>query len=105
MDPKSRYQRYVGKTVRFRTPYGVHKGIVERVTDNEVILLSPKTQIPKALSHTVLDSRVGAGDIALAYGGAPGGAWGGGYAPWGFWWSRWAVSFLIIFALWGLWFW
>jgi hypothetical protein len=54
----------------------------------------------------VMDQRVNPADITLAYGGAvPGGAWGGGYGAWGFGWARWAVAFLIIFVLFGLWFW
>ncbi|MCL6452675.1 MAG: hypothetical protein K6T78_03490 [Alicyclobacillus sp.] len=119
MYTKAQCEPYVGKWVHFRTKYGYHVGMIERVTDDSAIVLSPRKYIPTQLaSSPVSGDDAKRLDLALAWGGyggwggAPGagaGAWGGraGYPGWGWgWgWGRWAVSFLIIYVLWGLWWW
>lgn len=105
-------ERHVGKWVHFRTKYGYHVGLVERITKDSAIVLSPRQQIPTHLvSADVSADEVERLDLALAWwgGGGFGGRGGygarGGYGGWGYGWGRWAVSFLIIYALWGLWLW
>lgn len=107
MCSRAECQRYVGKYIRFQTPYGYHEGIVENVRGNQAIILSPRHYIPAQLVSDSVDAddmkRL---DLALAWG-YPGGAFGGGYGRrgyggYGYGWGRWAVSFLIIYALWGL---
>lgn len=104
-------QRHIGQYVRFRTPHGLHEGVIEKISGNEAIVLSPRQFIPVQLaSESVDDDEVRRLDIALAWGGYGGGAGGargpygyggyGGYGAYG--WGRWAVSFLIIYVLWGL---
>jgi len=117
MCSRAECQRYVGQYVRFRSPYGYHEGIIERVSGNRAVVLSPRRYIPVQLATETLD----ANDekrlhVALAwggygggyggrggYGGGYGGPGGYGYGGWGYGWGRWAVSFLIIYLLWGLW--
>ncbi|WP_245632860.1 hypothetical protein [Alicyclobacillus kakegawensis] len=95
-------ERYVGQWVQFSTPYGVHRGILERVTQRHAIVLSPRQYIPAQFATESLkadeEKRI---DAVLASGYGP---YGGGYG-WGYpgaYWGRWAVSFLIIFTLLGL---
>lgn len=108
MCTRSQCEKHVGKWVKFRTPFGVHQGIIEEIRGDKAIILSPKQYVPKQVeSIDVTPEELGKLDVALAYGGYPGagGAVGGhygGYGYWGFGWSRWAVSFLIIYLLWGL---
>lgn len=100
--------RYMGKYIRFQTPYGYHEGIIERVDGNRAIVLSPRQYIPKHVSAELLTAEEQKDlDIQLAWGfggrpgigyGAPGAGYGYGYYGWG----RWAVSFLAIYALFGL---
>lgn len=128
---RAQCEHHVGQWVQFRTKYGNHVGLVERITKDSVIVLSPRQHIPTQLASADLSldehERL---DLALAWwggfgrggypggygGGAPGvGGYGrgysgyagrGGYGGWGgYGWGRWAVSFLIIYALWGLWLW
>ena len=103
--------RYTGQYVGFRSPYGYHEGVIQGVRGNQAIVLSPRRYIPAQLASESLDmdeeERL---DLALAwgyrggyggYGGRGGyGAYGGG---WGYGWGRWAVSWLVIYALFGLW--
>ncbi|MCF8563816.1 hypothetical protein LLE49_03560 [Alicyclobacillus tolerans] len=115
MATKEQCEQYVGKWVNFRTRYGYHVGIVERVTDTDAIILSPRKFVPAHLQTRVSDEDSRKLDAALAWGGGGGGypgggafggrpGWGGGgYPAWGWGWGRWAVSFLIIYVLWGLW--
>ncbi|WDL99390.1 hypothetical protein JC200_08250 [Alicyclobacillus sp. ALC3] len=123
-------QQYVGRMVQFRTQWGNHVGVIERVTDDTAVVLSPRQQIPTNLaSAEVSEDEAQRLDLALArwggmgagyagapgygggpgYGGAPGYGAGPGYGypayGWGFGWARWAVAFLWIFALWGLFLW
>lgn len=107
---KAECLRYVGQWVRFRTPYGWHRGVIERVTDSHLIVLSPRREVPlqfasAATPVTAAEQR--RLDVALAqWYGPPGLGWGmPGVGGWGWAWSRWAVSFLIIYALWGLLWW
>ncbi|MBX6352966.1 MAG: hypothetical protein IRZ10_06480 [Thermoflavifilum sp.] len=100
---------YVGQWVRFRTPYGEHTGYVERITPTAMIVLSPRREIPVQLARDSLEVQP-AKDLTLAWWGgaggwgAPGYGYGYGFGPYGGW-ARWAVSFLIIYALWGLLWW
>lgn len=115
MCSRAQCQRYVGRYVRFQSPYGYHEGVIERVSGNNAIVLSPRKYIPTQFASEIVEAdeerRL---DLALAWGaGGYGGRYGGGYAGrggyggyggWGaYGWGRWAVSFLIIYALWGLW--
>ena len=109
MCSRAQCQRYVGQYVRFQTPYGYHEGVFERIRGNQAIVLSPRKFIPVQFASEPLDTdeekRL---DLALAWGGGYGGGYGGrggygGYGAWGYGWGRWAVSWLIIFVLFGLW--
>lgn len=117
MVSKQQCERLVGKWVQFRTPHGVHRGIVERVTHGEVVVIAPKAYLPADLAIDLRPDERERLDIALAWGGYGGGGaggypgggygygargYGGGYG-WG--WGRWAVSFLIIYVLFGLFWW
>ncbi|MCL6517282.1 hypothetical protein [Alicyclobacillus sp.] len=110
MCTRAECEKYVGKWVGFRTKYGYHVGLIERVTPNAAIVLSPRQYIPKHVTTLAVSaSDVEKLDLALAWGGF-GGAPGAGYGGWGGWgwgwgWGRWAVAFLIIYVLWGLWWW
>lgn len=107
-------QRHVGQWIRFRTPYGVHKGVVERVTADSAIILSPRQYVPVQLASSDIGedelqkldiglATYGRGFVTAGYPGYGGGHAGPrGYGGWGYGWRRWAVSFLIIYALWGL---
>lgn len=107
-------QRHIGKYVRFQTPYGYHEGVIERVNGNQVTILSPRHYIPTQLASESLNlSSLNPLDLdlALVWGGFGRGGLGRGYAGsnqggyggyGGYGWGRWAVSFLIIYALWGL---
>lgn len=124
MCTKADCEPYVGKWVHFRTKYGYHVGVVERLTDENAVVLSPRQYIPAEMaSASVTPDELKRLDIALAWGGFGGGGGGfgggggygggaggyggrggyGGYGGWGWGWGRWAVSFLIIYVLWGLW--
>ncbi|GMA66295.1 hypothetical protein NZD89_28905 (plasmid) [Alicyclobacillus fastidiosus] len=112
-------QRHIGKFVQFKTPYGYHQGVIEQIKGEKAIILSPSRYVPAQLASTeLLDDDVKKLDVALAWwrgglgrAGYPGVAAGGyprgayGYGGWGYGWARWAVSFLIIYALFGLWIW
>lgn len=103
-------KRNVGKYVRFQTPYGYHEGVIERISGEKAVILSPRKYIPVQFASKTLDTDAEQRlDIALAWGGfggggGYGGGYGAGYGGWGgYGWGRWAVSFLIIYVLWGLW--
>lgn len=111
-------RRLIGQPVRFRTPYGFHQGVIERVTRDKAIIVSPIRCVPPqfqicSLSAEDMNPKIQSLDLELAWGGPaargayPGAARGAapiqGIAPYGY--ARWAVSFLIIFALFGLWAW
>ncbi|MFD1677033.1 hypothetical protein [Alicyclobacillus fodiniaquatilis] len=119
MCTKAECQRHVGQWVRFQTPYGHHQGIIERINGDKAIILSPKQYVPVQFASTdVCEDDMGKLDVALAWWGGAGrgypngaagyrgGAYGypGGYGYRGVW-ARWAVSFLVIYALWGLFLW
>lgn len=123
MSTRSEFEQHVGQWIRFRTKYGNHVGLVERVTNDSAIMISPRNQIPVNFAgDEVSNNELERLDLALAWwgggglgrGGYPGGGYGrgvpgagayrgGGYGGYG--WGRWAVSFLVIYALFGLWFW
>lgn len=92
--------RYVGQYVGFRSPHGYHQGVIERVSGNNAVVLSPRRYIPMGLAtDTALDDDAERRlDLALAWG-----RYGRGYGAYGYGWGRWAVSFLVIYALFGLW--
>ncbi|MCY0900912.1 MAG: hypothetical protein OWU32_01835 [Firmicutes bacterium] len=123
MCTKAQCEQHVGQWVQFRTPYGHHIGLVERISGNEAIVVSPRQYVPAQFARTVNQSDEDKLDVALAFwggGGYPRAGFGGGprvgygagavgrpggyggYGGYGFGWQRWAVSFLIIYALWGL---
>lgn len=107
-------QRHLGKHVQFYTPWGYHQGILERMNRNSVTVLSPRKYIPTHLASAQISEDeakkldvslaawggYGAGNAVGGYGGYGG---RGGYGGWGYGWGRWAVSFLVIYALFGLW--
>ncbi|WP_026975158.1 hypothetical protein [Alicyclobacillus contaminans] len=108
-------QRFVGRWVQFRTQYGCHLGYVERVSEDSMIVVTPQRYMPAALlSAATADGQTSRMDVSLTWGiprsgprRAGVGPWGpnGGVPGYGFGpapWYRWAVSFLIIYALWGL---
>jgi hypothetical protein len=112
--------RLIGQPVRFRTPYGLHHGVIERVTRDKAIIVSPIRYVPPqfqicSLSEDAIGAETQSLDVELAWGGPvargayPGAGRGAapmqGIAPYGYGYARWAVSFLIIFALFGLWAW
>jgi len=95
--------------VHFQSQYGYHQGIIERISNDKVIILSPRQYVPTRLTGLdVPTDEVNQFDIALAawgvYGrgayGAGVGGYGGGIGRYG--WTRWAVSFLAIYVLFGL---
>lgn len=115
-------EKYVGRWVRIRTPYGWHRGIIEDITDTHAVIVSPDKYVPVQLASQKLTkddlrkidatfafgSFGGPSSVGLPGASAPGyGAYGPGYGGWGFgWnWSRWAVAFLVIYLLFGLWAW
>lgn len=107
MCSRAECQRYVGQYIRFRSPHGYHEGLVERVSGNRAVILSPRKFIPTQFASESLDGDAETRlDLALAYGGY--GGYGGrrgygyGYGGYGYGWGRWAVSFLTIYVLWGL---
>lgn len=105
--------RAMGQWVRFQTPWGVHRGVVESVNQQAVLVRVPRTYAPTSLtSHKATGESDDARklDIALA-------VWGGGYAAgygrrgWGYpgyggwyggWWWWW-LAFAWIFWLAFLW--
>lgn len=106
----------MGHYVRLHTQYGYHEGVIQQVTGNQVFLMSPRRYIPtQFVSEKVSEDDEKRLDLALVfggYGGYGGRARGygrypgyGGYGGYGYGWGRWAVSFLAIYALWGLFFW
>ncbi|MCL6443451.1 MAG: hypothetical protein K6T83_08350 [Alicyclobacillus sp.] len=104
MCTKVQCQRYIGQYVQFHTPWGYHQGYLERMSGNTVHVLSPRRYIPTHLASADLsDDETKRLDLALAGWGGYGGYGGYGYGGWGYGWGRWAVSFLVIFALLGLW--
>ncbi|MCL6548006.1 MAG: hypothetical protein K6T30_03755 [Alicyclobacillus sp.] len=115
MVTREQCQRYVGQWIQFRTQYGSHIGYLERVTKDAAIVLSPSRFVPAQLASAPVGSDDARLDVALAWwgglgGGYPAGAYAGpgGFGPYGGWgwgWRRWAVSFLIIYVLWGLLWW
>ncbi|MCY0874915.1 MAG: hypothetical protein OWT28_01320 [Firmicutes bacterium] len=130
MCTRGQCQKNLGNWVQFETPWGRHRGVVERVTDRGVLMRVPRQYAPTSLAtHRALraeteEQRL---DLALAqwgYGGAGGwgggagapgyGAYGGaygnrgygngGYGGWwggGWWW--WWLAFAWIFWLAFLW--
>lgn len=127
MCTRGQCQKNLGNWVQFETPWGRHRGVVERVSDHGVLMRVPRQYAPTGLAtHRVLSAKTEEQklDLALAQwgygggwssGGAPGyGAYGGtygnrgyangGYGGWwggGWWW--WWLAFAWIFWLAFLW--
>lgn len=110
MDVCQQCRQHQGRWISFQTPWGLHRGIVERVVDGAVLVRVPMQYAPAGLA-SLPKSEEQKLDIALAqwaagsYGAAPGyginrrpgyGWWGGG---WLFWW----LAFASIMALAFLW--
>lgn len=74
---------------------------MERVTNHSAIMLSPRQYVPVQFASADVGedefAKLDAALIGYGYGGGYRGYGGVGYG-----WQRWAVSFLIIYALWGL---
>ncbi|WP_029422873.1 hypothetical protein [Alicyclobacillus macrosporangiidus] len=107
MVSRAQCQQYVGQWVRFHTRYGQHVGLVERVTPDALIVVSPARCVPKHVPSMAVGTDEQKLDLALAWWGGYGPGVGGAYGPYGGWgWggplARWAVAFLSIYALWGL---
>jgi hypothetical protein len=71
--------------------------------------MSPRQYVPVHLATDITNDEIQKLDIVHAWGGVGGGYPGAGYGGrgvygrgLGFGWSRWAVSFLVIFLLWDL---
>ncbi|QQE81016.1 hypothetical protein [Alicyclobacillus sp. SO9] len=94
---------YVGQYVSFRSPHGYHEGVIERISGNRAVVLSPQRYIPMGLATDVSldDGEERRLDAVLTWGGY--GGYGGRGGAYGYGWGRWAVSFLVIYALLGLW--
>ncbi len=121
-------QQYVGEWVRFQTPLGQHRGVVEQVRGDAALIRVPRTHAPLGLASLRAqtdysdEQKIDAVLAQWAFGG-PGGPGGPGYRP-GFgapgyppaygppgygagWWARgwwfWWIPFFAILALAFLW--
>lgn len=98
--------KYKGGWVQFQTPWGMHQGIVERVSGQGMLVRVPR-QFAPALASLHIESNPNTGsqlDIAHAGWGYPGKGFAGkGFYPGGGWWAGswwvWWVAFAAIFAL------
>ncbi|GMA55726.1 hypothetical protein C7445_102294 [Alicyclobacillus sacchari] len=107
MCTRAQCERAVGQWVRFQTPWGTHRGVVEQVTGNGVLVRVPRSYAPVGLASGSDEDRL---DVTLAQWGygypyaRPYGRWGyPGYGYWygGWWW--WWLAFAWIFWLAFLW--
>lgn len=102
-------RKSMGQWVRFQTPWGSHRGIVEDVNDRAVLMRVPRQYAPMGLASHNLSTDEQKLDVALAqwggYGAGYGGGYGGrrwgypGYGAWGGGWWWWWLAFAWIFAL------
>ena len=105
-------QKHLGGWVQFQTPWGMHRGVVERVTHQGVLMRVPRQYAPVSLASAPQsdEDKLGAALAQWGYGrGAPGyGAYGGGwgrpgYGWWGGGWLWWWLAFSWLFLLAFLW--
>ncbi|MDI3256314.1 MAG: hypothetical protein QJR01_01060 [Kyrpidia sp.] len=109
----------VGHWMEFRTPWGVHRGVIRRVTPDGLLVSVPRRFAPRfALAQSWAGAPVQGGDIRqlrevrhalakpldaylkpeLVQWAAPGwGWWSGG---WWWWWIAWAWLLAFAFLLW-----
>ncbi|GMA60855.1 hypothetical protein NZD89_14595 [Alicyclobacillus fastidiosus] len=74
-------EQAVGHWVSFRTRWGAHRGIIEKVTPRGVLVRVPSDYAPAQLIHATDEDKL---DVALTrygYGIRHTGYWGGGYGP------------------------
>jgi hypothetical protein len=107
--------RHMGQWVQFRTPWGMHRGIISEVNNRGVLVRVPRQYAPVSLAYHTHENKSDEEklDVALAgvgYGGYPG-AYGGYGGRWGYpgagrwyggWWLWW-LAFAWIFWLAFLW--
>lgn len=108
--------RGMGQWVQFQTAWGHHRGVIEQVNQQAVLVRMPSRYAPTRptglISQTLPDDSDDTKlDLALAYGGYGAGAGGypgggrgyagSGYGGGGWWW--WWLAFAWIFALAFLW--
>ena len=110
-------QHHIGNWVQFRTPWGMHQGIISAVNPRAVLVRVPRQYAPALASHQGAEPSLSDEqrlDLALTGGGFPGyrrgfagpgyagrgwgypgwGAWAGG---WWLWWLAFATFFLLAF--------
>ncbi|MCL6631319.1 MAG: hypothetical protein K6T63_01690 [Alicyclobacillus herbarius] len=111
MCTRCQVEKHLGGWVEFRTPWGYHRGIVEQVTPNAVLMRVPRRYAPAGIatvSNLDVSHRASPSeklDIALAqwaYGRpyAYGARWG--YPGWGAWWAGWWWWWLAFAWIWAL---
>ncbi|MCL6625684.1 hypothetical protein [Alicyclobacillus shizuokensis] len=114
MCTRCQVQKYVGGWVEFRTPWGYHRGIVERVTPHAVLMRVPKQYAPASYATASIQKAAQADaratdeqklDIALAQWGyrrpyTYGARWG--YPGWAGWWAGWWLWWLAFAWIWWL---
>ncbi|MFD1676322.1 hypothetical protein [Alicyclobacillus fodiniaquatilis] len=104
---RGEWNNAVGQWVRFRTPWGTHRGIVQEVNHRGVLVRVPQQYAPATLINASDEQKL---DVALTAYGYPYGGYGYGYSPaarwgypgWGGWyggWWLWWLAFAWIFAL------
>jgi hypothetical protein len=86
------FNPYFGRWIRLETTYGHFNGIVERATDDAVLLKMPKSTLPKLTS-----SPQGNLDLELAGCGHEHGCYPYPYRVCGPWWWCWFPIIFIIF--------
>ncbi len=101
-------ERCIGHWVQFRTPWGVHRGIVEAVTPQAVLVRMPRQYAPVGLANfTGNEGQRAEGDLVLAqYWGYPGRGYPYAYPGAWWWWAGWFwwwLAFAWILALAFLW--
>ncbi|WP_258109613.1 hypothetical protein [Alicyclobacillus sp. SP_1] len=79
----------LGKWVQFQTKWGVHRGIVQQVTPQGVLMRVPRQYAPSGLASYAADAtdaeseRLDAALVAYGYGPGPVYAGNGAYRPYG----------------------
>ncbi|MDI3327261.1 MAG: hypothetical protein QJR06_01785 [Alicyclobacillaceae bacterium] len=112
-------RRRVGHWMEFRTPWGVHRGIIRRVTPDGILVSVPRRYAPRfAFSATWAATPLQGGDVQqlqrvrhalarpvrehlgveLVQWAAPG--WGWWHGGWWWWWIAWAWLLAFAFLLW-----
>ncbi|MFB5189391.1 hypothetical protein [Alicyclobacillus fastidiosus] len=73
-------EQAVGQWVSFRTKWGAHRGIVERVTPRGVLVRVPSDYAPAQLIHATDEDKLNVALTRFGYGVHNAGYWGG-YGP------------------------